>query len=437
MLFEGIFSTGMEKPFMDHTFDIIVIGGGTAGIVAAIQGARGNCKTLLVEKNGIPGGTMTAGGISSPGLFYAWKKQVISGIGWELVAGAAAETGTPLPAFEQQKGMENHPRYQIPLNPLIYAAYCEEKMIEAGVALLYHTMLAGVKEEKEGFTVTLCTREGLQEFQTKRLIDCTGDACAVSLAGLEVIRPFPCQPGSFSCRLTGYEPRELDWEALRAAADRAVAEGKLLYTDIGWNKDAFSVQFIGNKGMNSNHIFPTISPGSAEGRSNLELLGRKSLLRAYRFLKREKGLENLKMEMGALECGVRESAVIRGEYTITGEDYISAKKFPDALCNAFYPIDLHGEDGVKPMALQEGAVPQVPLRALRPRGSEFLLVAGRCISSDRKANSALRVQATCMATAQAAAAAACVSIREDVPLSQVSIEKIRALLAENGAILPR
>ena len=126
-----------------------------------------------------------------------------------------------------------------------------------------------------------------------------------------------------------------------------------------------------------------------------------------------------------------------GEYTITGEDYISAKKFPDALCNAFYPIDLHGEDGVKPMALQEGAVPQVPLRALRPRGSEFLLVAGRCISSDRKANSALRVQATCMATAQAAAAAACVSIREGVPLSQVSIEKIRALLAENGAILPR
>ena len=78
---------------MEHHFDIIVIGGGTAGVVAAIQAARAGGKTLLVEKNAIPGGTMTAAGIAFPGLFYAWKKQVIAGIGWELVSEAAAESG--------------------------------------------------------------------------------------------------------------------------------------------------------------------------------------------------------------------------------------------------------------------------------------------------------------------------------------------------------
>ena len=141
------------------------------------------------------------------------------------------------------------------------------------------------------------------------------------------------------------------------------------------------------------------------------------------------------MEMKVCECGVRESAVIRGEYTITGEDYISARKFPDAVCNAFYPIDLHEENG-PPLALQEGAVPQVPLRALRPRGSEFLPAAGRCISSDRKADSALRVQASCMATAQASAAAACISIRRKESLSRVPVEEVRELLKEHNAILP-
>ena len=89
---------------MDNTFDIIVIGGGTAGVIAAIQSARADHKTLLVEKNALPGGTMTAGAIAVPGLFHAWKKQIIAGIGWELVTAGAAESGLPLPDFSTQIG---------------------------------------------------------------------------------------------------------------------------------------------------------------------------------------------------------------------------------------------------------------------------------------------------------------------------------------------
>src|SRR5690606_13053190 len=97
---------------------------------------------------------------------------------------------------------------------------------------------------------------------------------------------------------------------------------------------------------------------------------------------------------------------IQGEYLVTVDDYTSGKTFPDGVCYAFYPIDLHDKEGVKPTPLQPGVVPSVPLRALIPKGSRHLLVAGRSISSDRLANSALRVQATCMAMGQAAGLAA-------------------------------
>ena len=421
---------------MDRHSDIIVIGGGTAGVVAAIQAARAGCRTLLVEKNAIPGGTMTAAGIAFPGLFYAWKKQIISGIGWELVSEAAAESGMPLPEFEKQIGMEDHPRYQVRLNPLVYGLVCEEKMAASGVDILYHAMAAEITPTEDGAAVKICTREGLQNFSARRIIDCTGDASAAALAGFDVIHPFPCQPCTFSCHLSGYDPDSLDREALSAAADKAVAAGELRYTDLSWNSRAFSDHFILCRGDNSNHIFPEMPPHSAAGRSALEQAAHRSLLRAYRFLKRQPGMEDLQMDMAAFECGVRESAVIKGEYTITGEDYVSARKFPDAVCNAFYPVDLHCEEGVEPLTLKTGSVPQVPLRALIPRKSGFLLAAGRCISSDRTANSALRVQATCMATAQAAAAAASVSCQLNVPVTQIPAEKVREVLKQHGAILP-
>ena len=422
---------------MDKSFDILVAGAGTAGVVAAIQAARAGCKTILVEKNGMPGGTMTAGGIAFPGLFYAWKKQIIAGIGWELVSEAAAESGLPLPKFENQIGMTQHPLYQVRLNPLIYAALCDEKLASCGVNVLYHAMVADIKLADDGADVTICTREGLEKLHVARVIDCTGDASVTSLAGFDVIHPFPCQPATYCCRLSGYDANALDYGSIKAAADQAVASGDLLYTDLGWNKHGFTEQFLRGYGNNGNHILPEQPPHTSCGRSELEQAGRASLLRAWRFLRRQPGLENLRMDMAAFECGVRESAVIKGEYTITGEDYINAKRYPDAVCNSFYPIDLHGDDGVAPKRLPDGTVPQVPMRALIPKGSDCLVVAGRTVSSDRLANSALRVQASCMATAQAAAAIACVSLRDSVPVGQAPLGKVRELLQNHNAILPQ
>ena len=421
---------------MDESFDIIVVGGGTAGVVAAIQCGRAGMRTLLVEKNGLPGGTMTAAGISFPGLFHAWGHQIIAGIGWELVAEAAAESGLPLPDFSNWTGTSRFWRYQVQLNPVVYSALCDEKLLGSGVDVLYHTMVAEVKPEDDTVELRLCTLEGLRTVRARRVIDCTGDASVCALAGYEVIHPSECQPATMSCKLAGYDFSQLDQAGLCAAIDRAVAAGELRYTDLGWNKNGASLQFLSKYGDNANHIFPPLPTHTSEGRSRLEIEARSSLLRARRFLRKQPGMENLSISFGAFECGIRESAVIRGETTVTAEDYCSGKRYPDAVCNSFYPIDLHASaQSIVQRQLEEGTVPQVPLRALVPSGSKLILAAGRCISSDRLANSALRVQATSMATAQAAGAAAAASIRNGTAVLQTPMENIRKILHEHGAIL--
>ena len=422
---------------MDESFDIIVVGGGTAGVVAAIQSGRTGMRTLLVEKNGLPGGTMTAAGIAYPGLFFAWGHQIIAGIGWELVSEAAAESGLPLPDFSSWTGTSRFWRYQVQLNPVVYSSLCDEKLMGSGVEVLYHTMAAEVKPEDEAVELRICTLEGLRTVRARRVIDCTGDAAVCALAGYEVIHPAECQPATLSCKLAGYDRDQLNEARLCEAIDRAVAAGELRYTDLGWNKNGASLQFLRKYGDNANHIFPPLPTHTSEGRSRLEMEARSSLLRAWRFLRKQPGMENLSIGFGAFECGIRESAVIRGDTTVSADDYCSGKRYPDAVCNSFYPIDLHdSSQGIVQQQLGEGTVPQVPLRALVPSGSKCFLAAGRCISSDRLANSALRVQATSMATAQAAGAAAAVSIRCGKTVLMTPMENIRKILREHGAILP-
>ena len=121
---------------------------------------------------------------------------------------------------------------------------------------------------------------------------------------------------------------------------------------------------------------------------------------------------------------------------MTLADYVEGRKFPDAVANVFYPIDLHEEHGVRPKHLTEGVVPTLPLGALIPKGARNVLVAGRCLSSDRLANSALRVQASCMAMGQAAGVAAALAARSGVSPQQVALGEIRQTLQAHGAIVP-
>lgn len=422
---------------MEH-YDVIVIGAGTAGVAAALQAARENCRTLLVERTGQPGGTMTSTRNCCPGLFHAWGRQIIAGIGWELVRECAALSGQDLPDFTAPTDPREHWKCQISLNPACYALLCDEKMTSAKVERLYHAMLAEARFDGRQWHLTLCTTDGLRPVAGGILLDCTGDASAAALAGFARVIPEECQPSTLCCRLSGYDFRTLDRETLLREAGAAMAEGRLRPTDLSWNALDFGLRFLSQYGGNANHLFGP-SAASADERSRLEIEGRASVLRAYRFLRRQKGLERLTLEEVAPETGVRESATIVGEHQITAEEYISGCAYPDAVCYGFYPLDMHekSSDGVRPRPLREGTVPQIPLRALIPRGSRNLLAAGRCLASDRVANSALRVQAAAMATGQAAGAAAVVAVRTGTTPLEADFPELRRLLRKHGAIVPQ
>ncbi|MEN6645212.1 MAG: FAD-dependent oxidoreductase [Armatimonadia bacterium] len=420
----------------NDAFDVIIIGAGTAGVVAAIQSARAGASTLLVEKTGMLGGTVTTGGVPNPGLFHAWHRQIIAGIGWELVLRTLAETGQapPVPLCDPRRHSLDH----VHVDRFLFAAICDEAVVESGAGLLLHTMVAAVAPAGEGWTVTLCTKTGLTTRTARALIDCTGDANAVALAGLPLEVPEETQPATLSCHAGGYDVSALDTAALNEAMENAVQRGELQYTDSSWNTAQANVsKWLASGGENASHVHH-INARDSEGKTKLELEARRALLRLYRFLRQQPGLERLRLEHMAPECGVRETVTIRGKKMITVGDYTSGRLWDDAVCYSYYPLDLHvsSGQGLDGEPLPEGVVPTIPRGAMLPEGSRNLLVAGRCLSSDRLANSALRVQATSMATGQAAGAMAALTTQTGTEVEALPMEAIHSLLAEHAAIVP-
>ena len=325
------------------------------------------------------------------------------------------------------------------MNRFVFAALCDEFLVDAGVEILYHTMPAALVplDDDTGWRVTLCTRTGLTERTASVVVDATGDANAAVLAGLPVRIPDETQPATLSCRASGYDLEALDIDAITRAFDAEVKAGRMEYTDASWNTDGPEVLgWLRSHGANASHVHHINARDSA-GRTQLELESRRSLLRLYRFLRRQPGLEHLVIEEVSPECGVRETVTIRGKKTVTAEDYRSGRIWDDAVCNAFYPIDLHTSTGggLRKEMLAEGVVPTVPRGALLPEGSRRFIVAGRCISSDRLANSALRVQATCMATGQAAGVMAALSARSGVDPEELAIENVREVVRRYGGVV--
>ena len=188
-------------------------------------------------------------------------------------------------------------------------------------------------------------------------------------------------------------------------------------------------------GDNIQHIAGADS-STSELNTMANIKGRTSLLNTLRFLRELPGCEKTRIISMQPETGVRETYRIDGIYQITRDDYISGKVFNDSVSFSFYPIDLHDKNGVEPKQLTEGIVPTIPLRALIPKNSKNFIVAGRCISSDRLANSALRVQASCMGMGQAAGAAAALASKLKTSPVNVPVSQIKTLIADKGGIVP-
>ncbi len=423
---------GFAGTLPDEDCDVLVVGGGTAGVAAALQSARAGARTVVVEQGFQVGGTMTSGGVNFPGLFHAWGRQVIDGVGYQLVTNCVALAGGTLPDFREPTGAA-HWKHQIVVNVPLYVALAEEALTQAGVRIHYHAAPTAAVLSNGLWHLPVVAIGDTRTIRARQVVDCTGDASVVARAGFARERAAVRQPGTFVYTLDpGVDVDRLDRAALERAFTEALAAGRLRPNDTRWGL----YNFLKCRGNTANYV-DDADCSTADLRTETNLRGRASMLRMYRFLRRVPGLEHAALVSMSPEVGVRETYRIRGEYTITQADYTSGRVFPDALCYAFYPVDLHDKrTGIRPAHLAEGVVATVPLRALVPKGAKNLLVAGRCVSSDRGANSGLRVEAACMAMGQAAgAAAACAARRGCTPL-EVPLAEIKAALRAQGAIVP-
>ncbi len=415
-----------------ETTDVLVIGGGPAGTIAAIQAARAGARTTLVEMGSQLGGTTTTGGVSFPGLFHAWKKQVIAGIGWELVTKAVALDGGKFPDFSVIP--KRHSMQQVRINGQLYAALVEEACLEAGVALGYYQFPRTVKAVEGGWQVEVLGKGVQRQIFAKQLIDCTGGADVVGLIGLPRLREAVIQPGTLIFQIGDCQLDRLDGKLIQQRYEAALQRGDLQPGDYASAGGQF-VNFIRGGGSNAQHVFGADS-STAQTQTEANIAGRRSVLRLIRFIRALPGCEGARVLRMQTETGIRETYRIVGETQITVGDYTSGRVFSDAVCYSFYPVDLHDEKGVKPEPLPEGTVPTVPLGALVPKGSRNLLVAGRSVCSDRLANSALRVQASCMAMGQAAGAAAALAVKGQCSPPEVPLAELKKLLRAHAAIVP-
>lgn len=386
-------SSEPEELAMDLTtdVDVVVVGGGTAGTIAAIQAGRAGARTLLLERSGQLGGMVTVGGVCYPGLFDAWGKQIISGIGWELTKESVELDGGKLPDFS--KVPARHWQNQVVVNQHVYSILAEEKLEQAGVEIAYHEFIHTAKATPTGWDLEVVGFGTKRKVTCKQIVDCTGGAEVVGMLGHQRMREDVTQPGSYLFQLGGnYQ--------------------------------------VGREQLHQIYVHGADSTNSRTV-TEAKLAGRKLVLKKLREAKGQKRLMHLQPEPG-----FRESYRIEGETVISVHDYRSGRFFDDAVCYAFYPVDLHTRNGVKPEPLKPGTVPTIPLSALIPKGSKNIIVAGRCVSSDRLANSGLRVQAPCMAMGQAAACAAAIAARTDTTPGKVPLTDLHALLREHGAIVP-
>jgi hypothetical protein len=412
-------------------YDVIVLGAGPAGLASTVQAARAGARTLLVEKSGILGGATVLNGVNFPGLFHAWGRQIIAGIGWELVSQTVEISGQQMPDFSAWRGLR-HWRLQVLVDRAVYAALADRMVQDSGAELLLHAMPARIEPLEVGWEVTLCLKEGLYTVHTKVLIDCTGDANAVSLAGFPLSRNSTRQPGTLVMSTSGYELDTLDFDHLEEAFQQALARGGMLKTDLHSVRN-----FLSARGNNCMHV-PDIDGETSAGKTEAEVRARAAMLRIFRFMRSQPGLGEFRIDHFATECGIRETATIIGETRITHRDYVSGRVWPDSVCYSFYPIDIHRSDSlnidVRP--LEEGVFPTIPLGALLPQGSRNLVVAGRTACGDQEANSAFRVQASAMAMGQAAGAVAALASAGNCELREVPIGSIHDLLQRHCAIVP-
>ncbi len=414
---------GRSIPVAD-TYDVIVVGGGTAGAFAGIAAARRGCRTLVIEQFGALGGSATIGLVLPLMATHMPNYRGHCPLSAELVERLRAVGG-----------VEDDDYY---FDAAMMKVVLEDMAVESGCTLLYYTTLVEALREGGAIThVIVNNKDGLTAYAAKCFIDCTGDADLAKAAGV----PYESgnhnrinQPVSLRFEMAGIDfdrfhtfMRSLGNNAQKYFAMntagmkdilmKAEAEGVLTQQDVCYFQ-AFGIPGRPDA-MNFNCPELTTKENVVDPvfMTQKQLEGKKAILRLRAFLRAYiPGFEKAYITEIAQLVGFRESRRILSEYRMTIQDILTYRKFPDGIAASRYPVDVHGEEDVSLGLQYDDTVPaterywEVPFRTMVPQKVDNLLVAGRCAGMDFRAQSAARIQPICRSMGEAAGIAAALAV---------------------------
>jgi hypothetical protein len=427
-----------EIPIIDEV-DVLVVGGGPAGIGAAISAARLGAKVLIVEQFNCLGGVATSGGHNHYSQYNAWADTSI-----QVVGGIADEIRQRI--LERGYGTYDGSCIDYDLEGM--KLVLDEMTAEAGVRVLYYTFycdtlmdgdtaLGGIIQNKSGRQVVLA----------RRIIDCTGDGDAAYHAGAAFDKGRPddgrCQPTTLMFTIGGVDwPRVDAWRTsyqmtevwLKAQADGIMQPFQSVIMGF-WHTDVLPDQV----GVNMTHIID-IDSTRAEDLTAATIEGRRQAHHLTEvFRKVVPGMEKCYLISTAPSLGLRESRRIRGMVTISGDDLMNQRAWDDSIGHGSFYIDIHNPAGPgmgdQTWRPPKGFYYQIPYGALVPEKVDNLLVAGRCISADHVALGSLRIMATCTVMGEAAGCAAMLSLHEEVPPRELDTLLLGRQLKKQGALI--
>ncbi len=461
-----ILEPARQVPVYDEA-DVLVAGGGPAGVCAALAAARRGMRVVLAEQMGFLGGVNTAAGVNGIG---GWQHDLdgnplASGIGEEIMRGMAELGGSDPEVVNDVFRVRTHrPTYRegglgcywIRSNPEYMKLLLDRMLQKANVRVVLHT--SAVYPVMEGNAVCgayIESKSGRQAVKAKVTIDCTGDGDIAARAGAEYELGRPsdgfCQPMSMIFTVGGGTPPRLvynPWEDQSGLPDYAKNRYEMAVRmarengEIRYNpNDIFCAATPVNKdhpetlSVNFTRI-QRLSAVDADQLTQAEMVGREQVFEGLRFMRKYViGNEEAYLISVPPYIGVRESRRILGEAYLTGGDIRTGRRWKDTVARAIYMIDTHNPTAVgEPSHLEYLDQPyDVPYGCLIPQKVDRLLTAGRCISGDTVALSSFRILATCMNTGEAAGAAAALAVRQQVSPRRVDIALLQKSLEESGA----
>ena len=420
-------------------YEVVVCGGGPAGIGAAVAAAENGAETLLVERFGFLGGMATAGYVDPMSEFAYNGSRITGGIPWRFVQ-ELKEIGGAL--IEE-------PRCNVSFDPEKYKLAAQRMVAAAGAKCLMNTFLADCVTEGDNVRgVVVVNKSGLSLVAGDYFIDATGDADLANYAGVPMQeQKRDRQPGTFCFVLSGVDTSTERMHIIHQKNHRFNHQAGFVRDVLfALRKQGVEVPLFGGP-----WLCTTLNPGcitvnmtrsamdSVDSRDYqaAEAKMREDAFRLVELLKKHvPEFKDCFISSMATMAGIRESRRIKGVHTMTGEEYVATVRYPDSVARACHPVDIHlpGDEGQQLTFPKDAGY--IPYRSMIAENFPNLLVAGRCISADAEAFAAIRVQAPCMELGQAAGLAAALCLKDGkIPVQRLDSEKLVAAVRAAGSLV--